>query len=403
MIRDYLQMAMKNLVKRKLRSWLTILGIIIAIATIFVLISISVGLKDAINEQFRMLGTDKIFIMPKGQLGAPGTASASVLTKTDVDNVDKVRGVLQSTYFTAANAMVEYNSEKRYFAVAGLPLDQIKLYEEIQSFSSDEGRMIKTGDVDRVTLGYDFKYNKVFSKPVRAGDKILINGHEFSVVGIMSAIGNPGDDKNIYMNIEDVKKYFNTGDRVDEIVVQVTKDSNISDVAERIKKKLRITRNVDKDQEDFSLLTPDELLGTFSTILDIITVFLLGVAAISLLVGGVNIMNTMYTSVIERTKEIGTMKAVGAQNKDIILIFLIESGLLGIVGGLAGVLLGYGAAKVIESIVVQSLGTTLLRAAAPPWLFIGCLLFAFLAGAISGIWPAWGASKIKIVEALRYE
>jgi len=144
-------------------------------------------------------------------------------------------------------------------------------------------------------------------------------------------------------------------------------------------------------------------LGAFGTILNIITAFLAGIAAISLVVGGIGIMNTMYTSVLERTKEIGVMKAVGAKNSDVLWIFLIESGLIGLVGGLIGVLLGFGAAKLIEFIVVEQLNTNLLRAAAPPILIFGCLAFAFLVGAVSGVWPAWRATKIKIVDALRYE
>jgi len=111
----------------------------------------------------------------------------------------------------------------------------------------------------------------------------------------------------------------------------------------------------------------------------------------------------MYTSVVERTKEIGVMKAIGAKNKDIMIIFLIESGLLGLVGAAIGVLLGFGISKTIEYIAVNSLNTTLLQAAAPAYLVVGCLVFGFLIGAISGTFPAWQASKTNVVDALRYE
>ncbi len=111
----------------------------------------------------------------------------------------------------------------------------------------------------------------------------------------------------------------------------------------------------------------------------------------------------MYTSVIERTKEIGVMKAIGAQNKDIMMIFLIESGLLGLIGAVIGIFLGYGISKTIEYIALNSLDTTLLQAATPAYLIIGCLLFGFLIGAISGTLPAWQASKTNVVDALRYE
>jgi putative ABC transport system permease protein len=205
------------------------------------------------------------------------------------------------------------------------------------------------------------------------------------------------------MSFDDFKELYNVGDRVDQIVVQISQGENIKAVAETAERKLRTFREVTEKTKDFDILTPEELLSSFNTILNIITAFLGGVAAISLIVGAIGIMNTMYTSVLERTKDIGVMKAVGAKNSDILQLFLIESGLLGFVGGLLGVAFGYGAAKLIEYVVVVKLATTLLRAAAPVYLLLGCLAFSFIIGALSGIWPAWRASRIKVVDALRYE
>jgi len=166
---------------------------------------------------------------------------------------------------------------------------------------------------------------------------------------------------------------------------------------------LRKSRDVTEKTQDFTVLTPEEVLESFGTILNIVTSFLLGVAAISLLVGGIGIANTVYTSVLERTREIGVMKAIGAKNKDILYIFLIESGLIGLVGAIIGIAFGIGVVKTIEWIAVNQLATSLLRAAIPIPLILGLLAFGFLIGAISGIWPAWKATKVKPVEALRYE
>jgi len=130
---------------------------------------------------------------------------------------------------------------------------------------------------------------------------------------------------------------------------------------------------------------------------------LVGIAAISLIVGGIGVANTMYTSVLERTKEIGTMKAVGAKNSDIMFLFLIESGLLGLIGGVIGVLIGLGLSKIAEYFATVQLGTNLLQASASTNLIIGALIFSFLIGAISGVFPAMQASKLKPVDALRYE
>lgn len=403
MIKDYTILAWRNLRKRKLRSWLTAIGIIISIATIFVLISISIGLQSAVEEQFRMLGTDKFFLQAKGQLGAPGSGGAAELTIKDVEAIEKVRGVKEVTWFIGANARIEYRDDIRYNMIFGIDIETFDLFTESTNFRVNEGREIKEEDAQSIMIGHDYKYGKVFDRPVDVGDTILINDAPFRVRGIMNRVGNPQDDRSIYMNAEEVRTFFAIPTRIDSITVQINEGEDIRKVADLVNKKLENTRNVDEKTKDYDILTPEELLGAFGNILNIITAFLAGIAAISLIVGGIGIMNTMYTSVLERTKEIGVMKAVGAKNSDILLIFLIESGLIGLLGGVIGVALGFSVAKLIEFIVVNQLNTTLLRAAAPPALIFGCLAFAFLAGAISGIWPAWRATKIKIVDALRYE
>jgi putative ABC transport system permease protein len=403
MIKDYFALALKNLSKRKMRSWLTMLGIFISIATIFVLISLSVGLQGAVEEQFKSLGSDKFFIMPKGQFGPPGTSTPAPLTIKDFEIVEKVAGVNQATYFAMGNGEIIFKGEKKYFMVGGLPLERAQLFEEVGSYGAEDGRLLKEGDIGKVELGYDFGYGKLFSKQIRAGDRITINGKEFVVEGIMTKVGNPSDDSNIIISYEDAEELFNLNGRVDVIYAQVSEGEDVKTVADRTEKRLLNYRGLTKKTIDFSISTPEELLNSFKAILNILTVFLLGVAAISLLVGAIGITNTMYTSVLERTREIGIMKAIGAKNSDIMSIFLIESGLLGLVGGIIGVLLGYGLSKVVELIAAQSLGTDLLRAASPMYLIVGCLAFGFLVGAISGTLPAMRASKTNVVDALRYE
>ncbi len=401
MLKDYSKLALKNLRKRKLRSWLTITGIVISISVLFVLISLSLGLREAINEQFKILGTDKLFITPKGSAGVG--VGAVELTMADVDAIEKVSGVKSISYVTLGNAQVEFNHQKKYFLVIGIPLDKMDLYINSANLEMNEGEYLQEGDKKKIMLGYDYKYNFVFEKQIVSGDKIIINGEEFRVEGILGAIGNPSDDKNVYMSMEDFKELFNSGDRVDQIIVQVDDENKMKEISERVDKKLMQFRNVEEKTKDFDISTPEELLKNFDMILNIITAFLVGIASISLFVGGVGIANTMYTSVLERTKEIGTMKAVGAKNKDILFIFLFESGLLGLIGGVIGIILGFVISKTIEFIAVNQLHTTLLKVVFPPYLIVGSLAFAFLIGAISGGIPAFKASKLKPVDALRYE
>ncbi len=406
MITDYLKLGIKNIRKRKLRSWLTIIGIIVSIATIFILISLSIGLQNAVNEQFRMLGADKFFILPKGQAGAPGSGGAVELTLEDVRIIKKVSGIKSVSYFNIVNVKIKFNDKTRYYMAVGVPLDDSgmgKVLQESLNIRADKGRLLKKEDKGKHVVGLGSLYNEVFDKPVNVNNKIEINDIQFEVIGILKSVGNNQDDQMIYMPFETVQEVFNTGDRVDEIFIQIDSGEDIKKVADNVARKLRKFRNVNEENQDFSILTPEELLQTVGTILNIITSFLLGIAGISLVVGAIGVANTMYTSVLERTKEIGTMKAVGAKNSDILILFLVESGLLGLVGGIFGVILGIIGVKIIEQIAMQSLGTNLLQAYVGLPLIFGCLGFAFVIGSLSGVLPARQASKLKPVDALRYE
>jgi putative ABC transport system permease protein len=165
---------------------------------------------------------------------------------------------------------------------------------------------------------------------------------------------------------------------------------------------LRDYRNLKEKEEDFSVQTPEQLFSSFGTILDIVQIVLIGIAGISLLVGGINIMNSMYTSVLQKTKEIGVMKALGAKNYQIMAFFLVEAGLYGLGGGIVGVVGGMLIAKLVEFGVTYALGPYLVIKFSW-WLIGGTLLFSFLVGALSGLAPAYRASKLNPVESLRYE
>ena len=404
MIQDYLKISGRNLTKRKLRLFLTLLSILIAITTIFVLISVSLGLQGAVKEQFRQFGTDKFFVQPLGQLAGPGTGGAVELTIKDADVIEKVPGVKDISYATASSAQIEFGDEARYTTILGIPLDKSAVFIETGFYKADEGALLKKGDSKEIMIGSQYKNNNFFKKPIHVGDKITVNGETFRVKSVLKTVGNPFDDRLIFMPLEDFRNIFpQTNERIDQLAVQINQDENVKDVALRVEKKLLKSRGLTEKTKDFEILTPEEVLESFGTVLNILTAFLLAVAAISLLVGGIGIANTMFTSVLERTKEIGVMKSIGAKNSNILVIFLLESGFLGLIGGILGVLLGISITKIIEYIAVNQLGTTLLQAATPAYLIFGCLAFSFLIGTISGFWPAYKALKVKPVEALRYE
>ena len=402
MLKDYFVMALRNLRKRKLRTWLTLLGIFISIVTIFMLVSLSLGLQNAVETQFEELGADKFFVQPgTGFLGPPGTVGGVILTEKDVETIKKVRGVKDVMASTIGSARVEFNGKIRYMTIWGMSTET-DLFIETGNYELEEGRFVREGD-SGIVVGNLHKTGNLWEREVRAGNTIKINDKDVKVKGVLQRIGNPDDDRMIQMDLDYFREFFNVPEKVDWVVVQVEQEEDVREVAARVEEKLRDSRGVTEKTQDFDILTPEELLGSVQDILNIITAFLAGVAAISLVVGGIGIANTMYTSVLERTNEIGVMKAIGAQNKDILIIFLIESGLLGFVGALIGVVLGYGVSKGIEHIAVNQLNTNLLQAAAPFYLILGCLAFGFIIGSISGLTPARKAAKTNVVDALRYE
>src|SRR3989344_562406 len=400
MIRDYFKLAFRNLKRSKLRTFLTLMGIFVSIATIFMLVSLSLGLQGAVEEQFEALGADKFFVQPgTGFLGPPGSVGGVILSRKDVNTIEEVRGVKDVLETVTANAKVEFNKKTRYMIVWGISTEN-ELYIKTGNYKIEDGRFLSESGGGAL-LGNLHKTGNLFGKPVSVGNKLILNDKEVKVRGIMQKIGNPDDDRTIIFELDEFRRFFGVPERVDWIVVQVQDGEDVNEVALRVEEDLRDSRDVTEKTQDFTILTPEELLGGFKDILSIITAFLGAVATISLFVGGVGIANTMYTSVLERTREIGVMKAIGAKNKDILMIFLIESGLLGLVGGIVGALIGLGGAIVISSIVNQALGGSLFLVTISYPLLIGAVAFAFIVGVVSGILPAIQASKLNVVDALR--
>ncbi len=404
MVLDYFNFALNNLRRRGLRSWLTMLGIFIGIAAVVSLISLGEGLQLAIAEQFEQIGSDKVIIQPKGRFGPPGSETATALTIDDIEVIEKVRGVESASSFLVKTARIEFNDEIKFNFVVGLPSGERRdLIEESQIYKVLEGRALDDGDRFKVVAGYNYAFGNIFDKHVKLRDTINIQGQDFKVVGILEKIGNPFDDASLIINEEPIRDLFSLDNEVSQIFVKVSNENELTEVAERIEEDLRDSRGEDEGEETFEVQTPEQLLGTISTVFSIVTAVLAGIAAISLLVGGIGIANTMYTSVIERTKEIGIMKAVGAKNSDVLTIFLIEAGLLGLVGGIIGIALGIGIAEAVEALAERAIGSPLLQASFSLPLVLGALAFSFLIGSLSGFLPARQAASLRPVEALRHD
>ena len=403
-MKDFLFLAFNNLRRRKLRSWLTMIGIFIGIAAVVALISLGQGLQQFINEQFQQLGGDKIIIQAK-TLGPPGSATskALMLTSKDLDVIRNVRGVEAAEGVLLKSEVVKFKEETNIIYVFGLNQGYLDIFGTIEALSIVEGRQLKEDDKFKVVVGYNHVFGDLWDKEARVGSTLEIEGQEFKIIGVSKKQGNPIDDSSVWMQKEVMAELLDIEDEESQIIVKTAEGFDPEKVADDIERKLRKERNEKEGEETFSVQTSTQLLESFSNIFAVVQAVLVGIAAISLLVGGIGIMNTMYTSVLERTKEIGTMKAIGAKNSDILTLFLFESGLLGLIGGAIGIAIGIGLGKTAELIATNALGTDLLQAAFPWYLIVGALTFSFVIGSSSGLLPAMQAAKLKPVDALRYE
>jgi len=407
MILDYFRLAVSNLFHRRLRSWLTIIGIFIGIAAVVALISLSQGMQDAIGNIFASLGSDRVLITPKGMFGPPGTeSSSSRLTSADLDVVQKTKGVKEAAGFLSRILAVKYADQVKYSLVVGIPTDEgLNVFTSLGQYNIIEGRLIKKGDRLKAVVGFELtkKTGGTFKKAVEIGKTIEMGSYKFDVVGVRKPLGNSLFDTQVLIPMESLKDITGVTDELSTIHAIANTGVEPSSLAETIKKNLRRSRNLKEGNEDFSVQTSEQLRETVSSILGIVQAIIIGIAAISLLVGGIGIMNTMYTSVLERTNEIGIMKAIGAKNSDVLTIFLIESGLLGLTGGLIGVAIGAALSKTVELVAFLIWQTPLIAAHFTWWLIFGALAFSFLIGTASGLMPALQAAKMQPVRALRYE
>lgn len=404
MLRDYFLLGFKNLRRRGIRSWLTLLGILIGIAAVVSLISLGQGLQAAVGAQFGVSSTEIITVQAGGMtgFGPPGSGVIDPLYKDDVEAIEKLDTVDLAIARNMPSVKIEFKDKVNFGTAISVPDGDDKdfVYETME-LEPEVGRLLKDADTRKVMLGYNFyKENGVFEKPIRPGNTILLQDIEFDVVGITAKKGSFLMDNVVYVNDGPLEELMEYGDEVDLIVVKVKHKELMDDSQEDIENLLRQRRDVDKGEEDFSVETPEAALETVNQVLGGVQAFVVLIAAISIIVGAIGIINTMTTSVIERKKEIGIMKAVGAKNSDIFMQFFVEAGLLGLIGGLVGVIIGIN----IGIVGVMAINNFIGASTAPQinlWLIFGALVGSFLIGSISGIIPAMKAAKQHPVQALR--
>jgi putative ABC transport system permease protein len=401
---DYFRLAFKNVRKRGLRSWLTVLGIFIGIAAVVSLISLGNGLQAAVVAQFGISSTEVISVQAGGlnSYGPPGSGAVNPLVESDVEAIGRLNVVEKAIRRNIRAGKLEFNDKVVFGYATNVPdgEDRQFVYDTIEA-EAEAGRLLEDGDDKLVVLGYNFYVNKVgLNKEVTPGDNVLINDESFEVVGIMKKKGSFILDNIVLMNDQPMQDLLDYGDEVDLIAVQV-KDKDEMDYAKsEIEDLMRKRRDVKEGEEDFEVSTPEASLEQVNSILNGVEIFISLIAGVSIFVGAIGIVNTMTTSVYERRRDIGVMKAIGAKNSHIFIVFLIESGLLGLAGGILGVLVGA---------LVGYAGTigigSYIGSAIPPqislfWIVVP-ILGSFVLGAIAGIIPALRAANQNPVEALR--
>ena len=398
---EYAKYALKNIRHRKLRTWLTLIGIFIGIAAVVALISIGQGMQNAINEEFTKAGADRITITPAG--GFAGSFVSEKLFQSDVDVISRVNSVDFTAGVIIKTGRVKYKDETKSASIFGIPPDEEtrRFIEKVDFFLIEEGRQFKSTDNNVAILGSKTA-SEMFDRQIRLGEKITVENKDFKVIGIQKKSGSPLHDNMVRITASQAQELFNLEEtkEVSMIFARVKPGVSPTIVAEDVTRALRKDHDVKEGKEDFIVSTAEQTIEGFNNILLMVQVVLVGIASISLIVGGIGITNTMYTSVVERTKEIGIMKAVGATNNDIVSIFLMESAMLGFFGGMLGVGRGLSVSKAVE-ILAMSQGVTVLKAYFGYELIVGALIFSMVVGIISGVMPAKNAAKMNPVDALR--
>ena len=407
-----LRHAFNLVVNSRLRSWLTIVGIVIGVASVIAIISLGEGMQQEMDARMSGLGGDILTVtagfsrggsMFGGRGGPPGGGGGSqateeeiVLDRADLQALKGIPDIALIDTNIRGNVDVSYLGKSGSVSLTGV--DQ-KVWSKITTDEIKEGRFLDSADQNVVVIGSRLA-ESYFDQPLGINKMLTIEDSAFRVVGILDESGN-----SIYMPIQMAYQVIDDkkNDVYDSIVIKIKNEDDLDAVIEKIEKKLMMARHVTAKNKDFSVSSSKQMMETRNEMMSSMNVFLIAIAAVSLIVGAIGIANTMFTSVLEKTKEIGVMKAIGAKNNDIMKIFLMNAALIGLVGGIIGIIAGIllsgalptlmgGEVGMFRSGTVVSLNSVLLA-----------LSVSLGVGVLAGAIPAYQASKLKPVDALRYE
>ncbi|OGO27923.1 MAG: hypothetical protein A2136_01085 [Chloroflexi bacterium RBG_16_54_11] len=399
--------AFESLSANKLRAGLTILGIVIGVAAVIAMVSVGRGAQATITESINGIGTNLIFVF-RG--GSEDVRNPKPITLSDAEAIAdpfQAPSVVSVAPVIQDNGKVTYGRESTTTSVTGVTPE----YASVRKYSLIEGEFINEeqllGQASVVLLGSEVADKLFGRREGLLGETVRIEGQPFRIIGVLASKGGSSfsnADNLVMVPFSTAQARLirrSTADRVDLLLVEASSPQAVPAASDEVTQILRSRHRTAIGADDFTILTQQDFLSTASTITNVLTIFLGGVAAISLLVGGIGIMNIMLVSVTERTREIGLRKAVGAHKMDILVQFLAESSVLSLVGGVIGIILGYGIAFGVAQIAKAN------NAAISPSFSIDIILIATLfstaVGLFFGLYPANRAANLEPVEALRYE
>jgi len=411
-IKSMFQMVLKALQQNRGRSFLTMLGIIIGISSVIIILSVGASAQDLILQQIKSIGSNLIVVFPGASEESGPPVSVLGINVTTLKNHDiealldknRVRNILAATGYVRGVGTVASGGESMEGTFLGVNYS----YPEVESSEIENGRFFTQEDEKSMSryavLGSQVKID-LFGDQDPIGAKIKIKKETFEVIGTVKSRGPSGfqnPDGYVFVPITTAQNILLGIDNLSFLRMKVVDELHMDEAIEEVRQTLREEHNLRKnDVDDFTIRTSAQALGALMTITDAMKFFLATIAAISLLVGGIGIMNIMFVAITERTREIGLRKALGAKNSDIISQFIIEAMAISLVGGIIGLIVGVSFSFLI-SVVINALDYQ--------WSFIiniqSVLLsiaFSLAIGFIFGIYPAFKASKLNPIEALRYE
>lgn len=402
---ELLKVSVRALFANKLRSALTMLGIIIGVSAVIVMVAIGNGASESVTARVQGLGSNLLIISP-GQSNSGGvrggSGSARTLTIQDIPKVEAAGTAVKAVApVVTSNAQIVYGSGNTSTRVTGTT----STYAEIRNVQVAEGRFLTTEDerksVRVVVVGPTVAESLLGnSNDSIIGKNIKINNIPFKVVGVTVSQGSSGSSNNddvVYIPVTTAQSRFTGSKYVSQIYVEAASADLMTQAQDQVTLALQSAHKLSPDKaNDFTVTNQTEIMDTMQSISQSMTLLLAGIAAISLLVGGIGVMNIMLVSVTERTREIGIRKAIGASDKDILLQFLIEAVVLSLIGGVIGILLGWGG-----SLIVTKLFQTASSVSIPS--VIMAFAFSALIGIVFGVVPAKKAAAMDPIEALRYE